>query len=241
MKRFVFDQVAYDADQILFPPEFDWPGPYFYHGTTGALCERIEREGLHPASSGITRRECEAVLSVFAEINWAGWSMGGAPSLRSFSLTSDLVHPRGDPLFLTEYPATASYYASQYYAGGEKVSAIRSALADLDRLVNDKKFRLAQGRAFDEALDPTRTSGLGDAATVELVRNRLADLSQLRERCQAWHDGHTHGMIYAIHLDEAFSREHCEPAGIAFRVFAPIGPEALKACVRLPRDFRRPV
>ncbi len=238
MKRFVLDLERYRADGAIFPPDFDFPGPYFYHGTTGTLADAIEREGLRPASSGITRADCEAVLAVFMEINWTGSSLGGAPSLREFSLKGDLSHPRGDPLFLSEYPATASYYATRRWAGGEKTSALRAAIADLERLISDQSFRHATSLAAHERLNPTRPAPLSDAFSIDMVRDRLATLTNLRQCCQAWHDNHSHGLIYAIQLDDEFCREHCEPAGLALRVFAEITPDALKACIRLPQDFR---
>jgi len=135
-------------------------------------------------------------------------------------------------------PHTASFYAIADRAGGEKVSAIRKALADLHRLLDDSVFRSQQAANAEQLLDDTKGALFMEAGALTSLHARLGSLASLRSMCRHALESFRHGVVYAVRLSPEFLRDHCELAGIAIKVFAPIPPSELVAKLYLPRAFK---
>lgn len=238
MKRILLNAERLELWDEVFPPEFsDWNG-FWYHGTTSRTGQVIEKQGFRPAASGIGVEDCLAVARLFERLNWIGDDLYGSAVLRSFSLKSDLMIERGDPLFLSPYATTASHFATRSYAGGEKTSAIRCVFRELERYLSDPKVRAVHREDPDRWLVSPEEGGLWVADNIDWLAHELQLLGSLRERCMEPWAAYRHGVVYALELKPDFVEEHTERAGMALRVFAPIPPEAIKAKVFLPPWYR---
>jgi hypothetical protein len=122
----------------LFPDGLNSDPSLFFHGTVSTREELIDRDGLLPHVGGVALEQARAVVGCFEILGWLGSRVSGYPVLRSYALKNDFRDGDRSPLYLSDRSSQANHFAGPARAGGEKLSACRVALADLERLAQEE-------------------------------------------------------------------------------------------------------
>lgn len=174
--------------EALFPTDILDDPWMVYHGTSGALEAEIDTRGIRAARSIVDSNAIERIVGVFERLDWGGTHGGGYPVLAGFS-TFDVSQRR--PVFLGESALRVTTFAAADFAGGEVVRAVHHALEDLEIL--------ASGAWPEDWPSVDRPKGMA-TENLQLVRDTLDKLVELRGAIQRIRAAHTHGVVYAVRL-----------------------------------------
>jgi hypothetical protein len=205
----------------LFPEALrrdDWVA---FHGTTGSLAEKIETEGFLWSGSQIAKSVIAQVVTIGERLVWRGPIRGGLSTLSPFTLGFDFGEKDRKPIYFGETPSRSLRYAMRDTAGGETMEALRKTFAYFERLLNEPLMRSERLRYLERCLrdqlgNPTPEQLLTlrvqqpelyqqyavEELDLDWLHNQWDSLSEVRQRCQAAFDAHTHGVIYAVRFTE---------------------------------------
>ena len=233
--NYEFDRDRYQDDGAIFPDEIELDPELLFHGTSNAASSTIEREGLQSGRKPITQSDAAKVADVFRLMDWSGRKISGLPVLQTYTLRHDFRDGPESPIFLAALASGALWFATRNWAGGEKCSAVRNAIRDLDAYYHDASIRSEHLRnpALRFQLHETHPASI--SVDLHWLKTKLEELAPLKERCeQPWRD-FTGGVVYAVRLtrDERNGLEDARGMGLNSRT--PIPLERLVARVLIPR------
>lgn len=128
-----------------FGDAYTLDGSVYYHGTSSLAEGGIEREGFIWSENTCTLEEINSVTHVFDQLHWTGSHNEGFAVLRGFTQSDfDLGNGNSKGISFARTSARAMLYASKEWSGGETARALRLAFEDLDRYLEDPKFRQKQ-------------------------------------------------------------------------------------------------
>lgn len=123
----------------LFPSALERDAWVFFHGTSSNHAELIEEQGFTYANHPVCAEDVASISQIFLDMDWVGSDLGGFGVLSAFS-KNDLQ--TGDArIFFGETGTRSLLYATQDFAGGEKMRAIRRAWRDLELFLSDNTIR----------------------------------------------------------------------------------------------------
>ena len=245
LAHYPFDPDLLAAGGILFPQEIEDDPWIAFHGTTSSHEDSIDNRGLTPAALRVTKDEVVSVVAIFESLHWAGRSHGAFAVLKPFSLDHDFATSDSKPIFLAETSLRAATFATQDFAGGETMRALRYAIDDLRDYCHDADLRAAHLRRLKaeyEHLEGTRfyPDFIRETDLYELGK-RLRALDDLRSRCWADFENHSHGVVYALRFtpDDAANIEYHQTMGL--KAWAPLPSRYIVGKVRVSCDWRPPL
>jgi hypothetical protein len=241
-----------DANRVtkhrrLFPDEIDEDEWVIFHGTSGFNSEPIERDGFDSAHGPISSEHIKRVTTVFEQMKWCGSDMGGYAILKPWSDGYDFQNSNRSRLFFAETSVRALLYATRDFAGGEKLRALRHAFSDLDSFLNDPSISEQHCRSMKVRFD--RLSGadflpssyIEAARPVDIdldwLRQKLADLFDVRRIADDALKRHEHGAVYALRMteDDVRSLHYNNVMGVESRTR--ISPAKILGKVIVLRDY----
>jgi hypothetical protein len=241
-----FDEVRISTSSRLFADKIEDDLWCMFHGTSGHNRASIERHGFASGEGAPPRSAIQDIIDIFRKIKWAGDHGGGYPVLKLFSMDYDLRNSGRSPLFFAETSMRALLYVCRDFSGGEKLRAVRYALADLDRYLEDQSLREGHwGRMAQQYNSLTALNAhpdmLKDAApiTVDLdwLRDVLEALKPVRQIADdAWlrHDG---GIVFALRLTKDDLEDMSYNGAMGIEVSRPIPPSRIVDRVVVPADY----
>jgi len=233
---------AAKGDTLIFPEKYEADKWVQYHGTSSAFERSIDCEGLKWKPAIASRKDIEDVVRVFGSMNWRGKS-GYRSDLTVYSLGRHCAENENG-VYFSETPWRCLGYARRVSAGGETVCAIRGCIKELQTYLNRKsvrddhmEFQVDQLRKNFDARYPRER-----VIEVDLgwLRNQLAALKSLKERCRKPYVSHRHAVIYAVKFaPDDF--EYFDPHGGSGESFlGALDPGRLCAKARVFGDFDEP-
>jgi hypothetical protein len=226
-----FDIDALKRGEDLFPSAIADDPWIAYHGTSGRNARSIEQNGLQGSMGALALKDLEAVAAVFDAMSWHGEIHDGYSVLKPWSLDFDRS---GRPkIFLAESSVRAALYATQSYAGGEAMRAVRFCLTDLERYIADPEVRRRHRRQqMVQGTAPPKRSKL------VWVKEQLSALEHVAKKCHDIENQHPFGLVYALRFTPA-DREVLRYSGsMGLISSAPITPDRLIARIRVPFDLQ---
>ncbi|WP_227340273.1 hypothetical protein [Sphingopyxis sp. P8] len=230
-----------DAPASLFPDEIESDDWTLFHGTSVSAAAAVDERGLLPHSSLATKEMVSRVLAIIEEIDWISSS---AVPLISFSQGFDLVHGRS-PIFLAETSQRAAGYASEDFAGGEKLSRIRKTIDDLEVFLTDKALR--EEHYASKARIYERYKGVMHPDQLESLRPKFIDLHWLSEQLDGLGDirrvadeakaEHAQGVVLALRLEPDDVKKMVWHKSMGIMTFAHIPASRIVDRAAVPRDF----
>src|SRR5262249_12456631 len=138
----------------------------------------------------------------------------------------------GDPkIFFAESSFRATLYATRDFAGGEALRAVRYAVTDLERYLNDSDIR----RRHEEQ---QRRSGVQEWTQPDLswIKQEMNALSHIAEKCRRAELQHSHGVVYAVRFvpDDHVILKYNSAMGLIS--LGPMAPDRLIAKIRVPAE-----
>lgn len=231
----LFEQDHFSATGRLFPTAIEDDPWMLFHGTSGSNEAEIESHGLAWTPTTYSREEVAGVCSVFGELNWAGFSHGGYAVLKPFSLDHDFAHGSMKPIYLAETSFRAVTFASQDFAGGETARALRYAMNDLTRLLSFATLQTQPTDAERRSLSDLKSF------SVDWLRIKINDLTEVQRRAGLKYDKHTHGVVYCVRCDESLVSQLCWHRPMGVKALGTISTRQLAAKVVIPTNCKKPL
>jgi hypothetical protein len=210
-----------------------------FHGTSSFSAAIVEKEGLRPQKSIIADDELQAVAALYEEIQWAGTDLGGYAVLRPWSLGYD--RRAGQPLFFGESCVRTSTWATQDFAGGDTVRALRRAISDLEQFAQSPdliEHHLEQCRARNRShrRRGIPTKDLPVAFDKDRMLESLGLLKATKMKCEEVYREHAYGVLYAVRLPADLKRHRTNFMGIEVREVVP--PDLIIDALQVPNDWQ---
>ncbi|WP_252259817.1 hypothetical protein [Erythrobacter aurantius] len=231
----------HNSPDSLFSADIETDDWVLFHGTSSSGAAAIEKHGLHPHAGAATKETVDRVLAVVSAIDWIS---PAASSLMSYSQGFDLAHG-GSPLFLAESSLRAARYASDDFAGGEKLSRIRKTIDDLARFLEDEDLRdqhyASKVRTYEKYQRVMHPDQL------ESLRPKIVDLGWLSAQLAALEDiriiadearvRHSNGVVFAFRFDADDVKHMVRHQSMGIMTMRPIPPTKIIASTSVPKDF----
>jgi len=240
-----FDEHRARHSGRLFSDEVEADDWVMFHGTSDFNADSIECEGFLPERIGVAKSDIYRVVKVFDELKWSGRDQGGLAVLKPYSLDYDLK-TGASPLFFAECSIRALTHAARDFAGGEKLRALRKAIADLELYLADAALRdehthsklkefalLSELDAHPSLLEAARPATIDLA----LLRKSVDALRPLRDLAQGAWERHASGVVYALHMGKGDLKGIVWQSAMGIEVTQRIPPSRIVAKVKVPRDF----
>jgi hypothetical protein len=240
-----FDEHRARYSGLLFSDELEADDWVMFHGTSGFNADTIESDGFVPGRTGVEKSDICAVVKVFDQLKWAGRDPGGLAILKPYSLEYDLKTGMS-PVFFGECSIRALTHAARDFAGGEKLRAIRKAIADLELYLADTALRdehkqskmkefdlLTKFDAHPSMLESARPSTIDLA----LLREQVDALGPLRDLAQSAWDRHNGGVVYALNMGGCDLTSLVWRSAMGIEATNHIPASRIVAKVEIPRDF----
>lgn len=237
-----FDAEAIRASGALFDADIETDPWLLFHGTSGEVGSRIERQGLTPAGNGISRDVIARIVAIYDELHWAGTDAGGFGILKPFSLDHDFYFSGRKPTYLAESSWRAALFATADFAGGESCRALRRALGDLELLLASPATREQRLKHLQREYEHLEGTDLYSDYVRPVDLDWLADhLTLLRPLSIQWNrplERFNHGVVYAVRLEPSDlpDVEYHHPMGL--KLFTALDPDRLIAKVHVPPDWK---
>lgn len=229
------------ANRRLFADEIDSDEWVIFHGTSGFNAESIERNGFDPMSVVVSFDQIRRVVALFKRLNWCEGDPGGYAILMSFSLKYDFQASDRSPLFLAETSMRALLYATRDFSGGEKLRSLRRAFDDLNSYLNDPRVREQHGASLEASYNEMHLMGfdapLPEEVDLDLLREDLADLSDVRRIANDALLRHDHGVVYALRFREDDVENLRWNPSMGIEATARIAPATIVGKVIVPADY----
>ncbi|MBX3472867.1 MAG: hypothetical protein KF754_00600 [Planctomycetes bacterium] len=241
---FQFEADRIQKGRMLFPVAIERDGWVIFHGTSAGHAASIEQHGFDPKRTAVRVEDVRRVVAIYQKLRWAGRDTGGFAVLKPFSLESDFRHGDTSPIFFAETSMRALLYASRDFAGGEKVRALRRALADLDLLMADPQFRQERVDYHHAERQELERLGAHPASLVEVkdvdlnwLSAELSALSDVREMVEKLGTADHPGVVYALRVcsEDVASLGYCGSMGI--RTSSVIPASRIIGKVLVPPDY----
>lgn len=229
----------------LFSDQIEVDDWVMFHGTSDFNADSIERDGFLPGCIGVSRSDIYQVVKVFDELKWGGRDQGGLAILKPYSLDYDLKAGTS-PVFFAECSMRALTHAARDFAGGEKLRALRKAIADLELYLADATLRdehkhskmnefalLSELDAHPSVLESARPATIDLA----LLRKQVDALRPLRDLAQVAWERHNGGVIYALHMRGCDLTSIVWRSAMGIEAAQHIPPSRIVEKVEIPCDF----
>lgn len=232
------DPERVERDRRLFPDEIELDDWIMFHGTSAYNAEAIEREGFDAARGAVSAAEIERVTRLYEAMKWHGADGGGYAVLKPFSLMHDFNDSERSILYFAETSMRALLYARRDFAGGEKLRALRRAIADLDAYLADPDLR-EQHRSASQIWESV--PGFDEAPPVEVdaiwLRQQMRSLADIRRIADEAFQQHHQGVVYALRMSpEDVDQMHYHGA-MGIETSARIPPSKVVAKALVPRGY----
>lgn len=225
----------------LFPNELENDPSIWFHGTTSAAEEAIDRDGFLSLTRPTIRQDVEAMVKVFKSMNWLGGDSGAVSNLTCYSLPRMDEEGRTGTYFRAS-PFKCIGYTGQAWSGGETGWSLRECFSYLRQYLADDHIReehlAEQILSYKEVFE-------GDfwekppVIRVDLnwLRQQLTRLEPVEKWACASRIQHTHGVLYAVRMTEGdYPWLDYGPApGLSCQ--KALGPERIVAKLRLHGEF----
>lgn len=244
MTNVLFDPARLSKGR-LFDDDLEEDPWVIFHGTSLSWTESIEAHGFsfdfHPA----TFTDIQRIISIYDRMRWVGADTGGFCVLNSFS-HSDYAETDTNPVFFTERSVRALRFATQDFAGGEKLRAIRRSISDLRRYLNDDALRASHVERMQRAFDEMSAMNAPEEilATVRPVRVDLTELSRdvesladLEGASVIPFENFLGGAVYAVRIDANSPPSMSYHSSMGIKVWSAISPESIVARMDIPPEF----
>ena len=134
---------------------------------------------------------------------------------------------------MAESSVRAALYATQSYAGGEAMRAVRFCLTDLERYIADPEVRRRHRRKqMAQGTVPFKQPKL------VWVKEQLSALEHVAKRCRDIENEHPFGIIYALRFTPADRKVLRYSGSMGLISSAAITPDRLIARIRVPADLQ---
>lgn len=220
---FQFDADRIQKSRMLFPEVIERDGWVMFHGTSAGNAASIEQHGFDPKRIAARVEHIRQVVAIYQKMKWAGRDTGGYAVLKPFSLDSDFRHGDTSPIFFAETSMRALLYGSRDFAGGEKLRALRRALADLDAFVADPQIRQERMDYHHNERLELESVGAHPASLIEVqdvdlnwLSAELAVLGEVRAMVERACSADRPGLVYALRVrpEDVASLEYSGSMGI---------------------------
>lgn len=216
-----------------------------FHGTSACASSRIESQGLFYPAHCVSASDIRAVVRVFDDIRWAGNDLGGYVVLKAFC-TNDFAAADISPVFLAESSVRALRFATRDFAGGEKLRAIRRAMRDLERYLNEEDIRAEHIASLTRSFNSlTRVGARPDH--IESVRPRTVDLGWLSQQVLVLQrlaavaaqpfDTFEGGVVYALRIEPKDLHELTYDSTMGVKAWKPIPPRRIVSKISVNAEF----
>jgi len=180
--------------------------PALFHGTSSQFLPQILIKGIGCESEvQISRSEIDQILTSYELIKWKGLHGGGFSVLSTFSVF-DFNQAELKPVYLPQTSKRAQTYASKDFAGGECARAVRYAIEDLRKYIDNYSIR---EEAFyqnirDEKpwIDEYSEFFEDNTNSIYLLKNELKLLSPLEKKASYFFENHQEGIILTIEIEK---------------------------------------
>ena len=249
MNRHQHQVEQFDADRVykgrLFGNHFEEDPWVIFHGTSASCSGDIETNGFQYPRNRLNASQVQQVTDVFHAMRWDGNHTGGYAVLKTFSM-SDFSGSASSPIFFTEKSTRALRYAAIEHAGGEKLRAVRWAIADLRLYLRDEGAREEHATRMAEIFDYLVKKN-AESAEIEFHRppavdlewldtqiGRLADLDRVARQPVEDFAG---GIVYAVRMEpcDVETMEYDFAMGIKAR--SRVHPERIVGKMNIPVGY----
>jgi hypothetical protein len=204
-----FDPVGYKKSGRICSDSVENDPWVIFHGTSGFSSEAIEKHGFQFSSSAVPLNALQRVASIFGRIKWSGDNYGGYPVLKGFSLDYDYSSNVDSPVFFAETSQRALLYATEDFAGGEKLRALRIAFADLDAYTSDSELQTRhRNKMLKTFAQLTRMNASAETLTaarpvdidLDFLRQEVVAVEDVRKLAECAWTKFDYGVVYAVRV-----------------------------------------
>lgn len=243
-----FDPVRI-AQGYVFPDAIESDAWTMFHGTSLSNAPSIEASGFSTSQVLFTAEEVAAVVRIYKWMDWSGESSSGYAVLEPFSHNYDFARPAEPLQFFWHVSHKAVRWATRDFAGGEKCRAMRNAIRDLQRYVDDPEVRARHGAQLEaecrrtgrlerngRSLNPSEC-----AVDLHELADRIAGLAELRARADAPFDGYRGGVVYAFRIGPEGLGSLSWNNSMGIQTAARVPSSLIAAKVLIPTDYEKPL